>query len=247
MKTIAIIAAYNEDEVLLQSIINFANNYVDEVLIIDDASNLKLKLANCILFRNLNNKGKGYSLRRGFEYAIFNKFDIIITMDADGEHDPKDIPILLKPFLLNNFKGQIVGKRKKFRSVFRTLLNFWCNFWMRFIIKEINDFASGFRSIDIESLKKLKLESNDFDIDLEITLETAKNRIKNKSVTVSSVIKTNRKSFVKVKNYLLMNNFFDYWVLRNINKLKFSFIKRFILIIACIIGLMCGKILLIFF
>ena len=82
----------------------------NEIIVVDDGSTDKTKE---VAFRNgakvLSNKinqGKGYSLRCGFEYA---KGEIIVTMDADGSHDPKDIEKLVLTVL--NGADIAVGSR----------------------------------------------------------------------------------------------------------------------------------------
>ena len=103
-----IIPAYNEEETIGQ-VISETKIVMDtldlpyEIIVIDDgstdqtnkiASNYQVKL-----LVNQRNRGKGYSLRRAFQSA---QGDLIVTIDADGEHNPKEIPDLLKP-LFNGF------------------------------------------------------------------------------------------------------------------------------------------------
>jgi len=64
MNTICIIPAYNENSVKLQYFVNIAKKYGDRVVVIDDGSDDKLDLRNCILLKNNENKGKGYSIRK---------------------------------------------------------------------------------------------------------------------------------------------------------------------------------------
>ncbi len=236
MNTICIIPAYNENSVKLQYFVNIAKKYVDRVVVIDDGSDDKLDLRNCILLKNNENKGKGYSIRKGFDYTIKNNYDVVITMDGDGEHDPREIPVLLKG--LKHKKGLVIGTRKKHRSFIRTILNFWTNFWAN-QITSIKDVSCGFRAIDIKSLKKLSLKSNKFEIDLELILECYKQNIKITSLPV----KSNKygKSKVYFKDYVEINNFFDKWVLENINYVELNFFKRLFLLISVRIGLCIGN------
>ena len=56
------------------------------------------KKSKAIVLRHLVNLGKGAALKTGCDYAIKNKADVIIAIDADAQHDPKEIP---------NFLGKI--------------------------------------------------------------------------------------------------------------------------------------------
>lgn len=48
------------------------------------------------------NKGKGYALRKGFEWARANGYDYAITIDSDGQHNPGDIPLLVQAIKQSN-------------------------------------------------------------------------------------------------------------------------------------------------
>ncbi len=89
-KILVVIPAYNEEK-KIKKIIEKCLRYSRYVLAIDDGSSdntlKEIKKTKTICLTNKSNKGKGYSLRRGFKYAIENGFNIVITLDADGQHD----------------------------------------------------------------------------------------------------------------------------------------------------------------
>jgi glycosyltransferase involved in cell wall biosynthesis len=110
-----IIPAYNEEKTI-GDVIEDTASIMDslhlpyEIIVVDDgstdgtrlvASNKKVRLL-C----NQGNRGKGYSLRKALEYA---QGDIIVTIDSDGEHKPKEIPDLLEP--LFNGTDIVAGSR----------------------------------------------------------------------------------------------------------------------------------------
>ena len=144
---------FDETEVypkILKQIVKKSKKYVDKIIIIDDGSSKNIKI-DCTIIKNIKNKGKGFSIRKAIKFV--GKSDIIIFMDADNEHDPKDLPKFLNKFKSNKFQGLVIGKRRQYRSPLRKILNNWMNFWIGFIIKKA-DFSCGFRAIDISSLKK---------------------------------------------------------------------------------------------
>ncbi len=117
--------------------------------------------------------GKGYSLRRGFKYAIENNYFACITIDADGQHPVEMIPEFLKKLQNSDI---VIGLRKmnlknmpldrylsnKINSTFISIL---CS-------KKILDSQSGYRAIRCELLKKIKLLSNRFELESELIIKS---------------------------------------------------------------------------
>ena len=100
VKSVAIIPAYNE-EVALGSIILRTLQYVDEVIIVNDGSDDKTadvaRLAGAQIINHATNMGKGEALKSGF--SAVGDADVVVTIDADGQHNPDEIPSLIKPIL----------------------------------------------------------------------------------------------------------------------------------------------------
>lgn len=94
MKTIAIIPAYMEENTIAD-IVTKTKKYVDEVIVIDDGSmddtSIEAQTADLII-RHPINMNKGFSMITGVEAALREGADIIVTIDADGQHEPEDIP-----------------------------------------------------------------------------------------------------------------------------------------------------------
>lgn len=151
-KISAVIPAYNEEKNIFD-VINRTKEYVDEVIVVDDcSSDNTATVALKARARVLSNKKKtGYveSIKRGFRGAIG---DIIITLDADGEHNPEEIPYLLRPIL--NYKADLVlGKREKIARISERFLNWLTNFKVK-----VEDSGTGFRTIKKDLALKLNLK-----------------------------------------------------------------------------------------
>lgn len=97
---VAIIPAYNESRNII-NIISQVSKYVNKVIVIDDGSlddtYSKAVSTDAQVIRNNRNAGKGAALRKGILESFKLNPTIIITIDADGQHDPADIPKLLIP------------------------------------------------------------------------------------------------------------------------------------------------------
>ena len=97
---VAIIPAYNEEEELA-NVIAKTLKHVDKVIVVDDGSVDKTAEiaieAGAELISHSTNLGKGEALKSGFK-AIEDD-SIIVTIDGDGQHNPDEIPILIKPII----------------------------------------------------------------------------------------------------------------------------------------------------
>jgi glycosyltransferase involved in cell wall biosynthesis len=180
-----IIPAYNEehtiDGVISQTITTMnSTNLPYEIIVVDDGSDDRTgELAarhNVKLLSNLENKGKGYCLKRALEYA---KGGIIVTIDSDGEHKPKEIPDLLEPIFtgadivsgsrfLNN-KGYVTTNLHRIGNQFFNITI------MSLTGKWITDSQTGFRAIRRSVLDRLKIESDGYEVETEIAVKSLKN------------------------------------------------------------------------
>lgn len=98
-----VIAAYNEEH-MIKTVTDQLLELYDHIVVVDDGSidgtSAVLENSNVKLLRHLINRGQGAALQTGIRYALLNGADIIVTFDADGQHDVKDIDLLLKPIII---------------------------------------------------------------------------------------------------------------------------------------------------
>lgn len=101
-KTLVAIPAYNE-ETALGSVILKAREHVDEVLVVDDASedgtSRVAKMALATVISHHRNLGKGAAVRTAFDYARRNGHELLVLIDGDGQHESDEIPNLMVPIL----------------------------------------------------------------------------------------------------------------------------------------------------
>ena len=152
-----------------------------EIIVVDDGSNdktreLALQHKTLVLW-NKENRGKGSALRKGIAHA---QGEIIVTMDADGSHDPEEIPKLMQPML----EGATIalGTRfsadggKKSTKTLNLLGNGIINLSIFMMTgKRVTDSQCGFRAIKRDFLKKIKIVSDGFEVETELLLKALKN------------------------------------------------------------------------
>jgi glycosyltransferase involved in cell wall biosynthesis len=103
-KIFYIIPAYCEADVIVDTISSLKNYApLGEIVVVDDGSSdntssLALS-AGAVVLRHLKNRGYGAALQTGLAYSQRENADIAITFDADGQHDPKDISVLVEPII----------------------------------------------------------------------------------------------------------------------------------------------------
>jgi glycosyltransferase involved in cell wall biosynthesis len=172
-----IIPAINEEEIVgnvVNRVSQVMNMYGDayEVLVVDDGSTDKTgivaKKAGARVVRHAYNMGNGAAIKTGIRNARGN---VIVMIDADGQHSPKDIPRLLDE--ISNY-GMVVGARTKesYSIWYRDIANSVYNLFASYISgQRILDLTSGFRAIHTSLARQfLYLLPNTFSYPTTITL-----------------------------------------------------------------------------
>ncbi len=199
-----IIPAFNEEKRLggllrrISSIRSLKN-----VLVVDDGSVDKTaiiaeKAGSKVLKQNIN-QGKGVALRTGFDFAVRNNYDAVITMDADGQHAPDELPLFLNYY--KKFKPDlIIGTRKQNLSEM-PFLRFLVNKTTSLVTSilagiRVNDSQSGYRLITSFLIKKINLETSRFQMETEIIVKAAKAGFSIGEVPIKTIYFENFKSHI---------------------------------------------------
>jgi glycosyltransferase involved in cell wall biosynthesis len=174
-RSLVVIPCYNE-EISIGSIVLRTKHHVDTVVVIDDGSNdstAKIaKEAGAVVLSHSKNKGKSAAIKTGFKYALENGFDYVITIDGDGQHNPDEIPMLLKE-MQNNSHDILIGTRfgpstemPSWRKVGKRVLDYATSFGSG---GNLTDSQSGFRGFNKKAVQHLtsQLNGNGFSIESE--------------------------------------------------------------------------------
>ncbi len=172
MKTLAAIPCHNEG-LAIGSIVLKARRHVDEVLVIDDGSiddTVEVaKEAGTVLVSHGMKLGKGAGVKTSLRYAIEHGADALVLLDGDGQHDPDEIPELLKP-ILNNAADLVIGYRSltqmpPLRRLGRVVLDSVTGAGNR-----VTDSQSGFRVLNRKAVEQLAktLREDDFAVESEM-------------------------------------------------------------------------------
>jgi len=179
---IAVIPAFNEEN-HISEVIQLLNRFFtkDQILVANDGStDNTLSIAQTYGVRSVSiqeNQGKGFILRKAFQVILSEMPNVkwIITIDADGQHNHKNIPQFLSISKSHPKIGIFVGHREYsmmpyINRISNLLTSRWCKYWLKW---DIDDLQCGFRSYDVQSLRKIMkfgLTCRKFDLETEILL-----------------------------------------------------------------------------
>ena len=195
MKLSIIIPSFNEAATLAQAIKRVKqvklSNIIKEIIVVDDGStdgtrkNLT-KITGITKIILPKNQGKGAAIRHGLTKAAG---DYVLIQDADLEYDPEDIPALLEPILTGKarvvYGSRFIGPHKNmlfWHMVGNKLLSLVTNFLFN---TTISDMEVGYKLIPRKLLKSLKLESDRFGFEPEVTAKILKTGVRIYEVPIS--------------------------------------------------------------
>ncbi|MGQ9642985.1 MAG: glycosyltransferase family 2 protein [Ignavibacterium sp.] len=210
IKIAAVIPFYNERD-FIRNVITETLNYTDIVIAVDDGSTDNsseqiVDLNRVILISNEKNFGKGYSLRKGFEKAIGLNSQLIVTLDADGQHKPEIIPDLLNKIsdcdiVIGNRMNDV--KNMPLQRIFSNRITSYL--LSKKLGVQIKDSQCGFRVYKSKVLESEKTSFNGFEAESEILVYAARKNFKIKFVDIPTVYENQNskmKAWQAIKGFL---------------------------------------------
>jgi len=179
---VAAIPAFNEERTIAKLVLE-AQKFVDVVLVCDDGStDMTAEIAERMgadVIRHDRNLGYGAALKTLFMMARELNADVLVTIDGDGQHDPRDIPSLIEPILEN--KADIILGSRLLDSKINTIPRYR-SWGIKAISKltgvaanhDFNDAQCGFRVYGRKALFGLNLVENGMGSSVEILMKAQK-------------------------------------------------------------------------
>jgi len=186
------IPCYNE-ELYIGSVILQVKEYIDHILVIDDGSTDKTAViaerAGAVVMRHASNRGKGAAVSSAFEYASNGKFDALVLIDGDGQHDPAFIPAVLKP-VLDGEADMVVGSRYLgvkcsvpfYRMLGQHIITFFTNLGSSV---KITDSQSGYRCFSRKAIEAMSFAERGLSVEAEMQFLANEAGLKVKEVPVN--------------------------------------------------------------
>jgi len=171
-RVLALIPAYNEAE-RVGAVVTGTRAYLP-VLVVDDGSTddtaILAEDAGATVLRQRPNQGKGAALRAGFRWALEAGYDAVIMLDADGQHDPAEIPRFLQTYAAQK-ADLIIGERTFRQMPFpRNLSNTigrWLFSWA--LGQPVRDNQSGYRLLS-RRMMQATLDSREQGFEFEVEM-----------------------------------------------------------------------------
>lgn len=192
-KVIAVIPALNEQK-HIERVVKDAKRHCVRVIVVDDGSSDRTaeiaQKAGAMVLKSPVNMGKGFALRQGVKKAIGLGAGFVATIDADGQHDARDISRAAKALQESN-ADIIVGSRTAGKAMpFVKRLGNSAIFNASRILfgnSSIEDTQSGFRVFKADVFKKIEWKSRGYEMESEIVMNIGKNRLKALEMPIKTV------------------------------------------------------------
>lgn len=192
MKIIAVIPAYNESKTI-SDVLTRTRAFVDGIIVVDDGSTDRTgkiaRVHGVTVVRHVINRGLGAAIGTGFEMAKRMGAEIVITLDADGQHDPAQIPKLLEA--INHGADVVIGSRMLSRAGMpweRVFANTLGNLVTFFLFGAwVSDSQSGFRAFNAYALRNIEIRTNRMEVSSELIAEAKRNKLSLVEVPVKAI------------------------------------------------------------
>lgn len=184
MRIIVLIPAFNE-QAAIEGVVKKSLQYASDVLVIDDGSSDNTsdiaEKAGASVLKHPTNFGKGVALRDAFSQV--NGYDIVVTIDGDGQHNPDEIPVLIKP-IQDNKADFVNGSRylngfdentPAYRRVGQRVLDIATNITAG---TSVTDSQSGFRAFRGDTISYYKFRDPGFGIESEMIADASENNLR---------------------------------------------------------------------
>ena len=192
IRVLAGIPAYNEAR-YVGSVVLQARQYADEVILVDDGSMDNTarvaELAGATVIRHHENKGYGAAIQSMLAEAKKRNPDVFVLLDADAQHNPNEIPAIIKP-ILEGF-DLVIGSREaqkdktpRYRRIGKEVILRSARLASK---TNVSDSECGFRAFSRRAISELELKENGMAISEETIVRAAEKNLRITEVPISNI------------------------------------------------------------
>jgi len=192
-KIFLVLPVYNEEKIIQKTLEEIKSTGYKNIITVDDGSKdnshekIKSFDKNIVALKHKLNRGKGAATKTGIEAAKLLGAEIIVTIDSDGQHDPKDIKSLTDPII----KGECqvaLGSRLKNRETMPPIKKFynWIGNMVTWNLTGlwVTDSQSGFRAYSIEAANQIDTRGDRYEYESEVIREIRLNNLTYKEIPI---------------------------------------------------------------
>jgi len=199
---VAVIPAYQAEKTIAE-VVHQTRRRVARCIVVDDGSQDKTGIlarrAGAELITHAGNRGKGAAVRSGLLYLREEQFNYCVLLDADGQHDPNEIPRLVDAARRAN-ADVVCGTRMNnprgmpwLRRTTNTLMSRITSWLCRI---KLSDTQCGFRLLSQHAVKVIELRKDKFEVETEILVEAARHKLIVTETPVSSIYAADHSSHI---------------------------------------------------
>ena len=193
MKLLTAIPVHNEEK-YLEDVLREVRRYAEHILVVDDGSSdrtpeLLRRMPGIEVIRHPRNLGYGAGLRTAFQRTIEAGYDALVTLDCDGQHEPRRIPDLAEHLA----EADIVSG-SRYLEVFdptqkppeeRRRINVEVTRWLNECLGlNLTDAFCGFKAYRRSALELLEITDNGYAMPLQVWAQAAKHQLRIVEVAV---------------------------------------------------------------
>lgn len=197
-KVIALIPAWNEAERVAPVVRALEDTL--PVLVVDDGSTDQTSAvaaaAGATVVSHAQNRGKGIALTTGFRWALEHEYQAVLTLDADGQHDPREAPKFLRAFATHG-DDLIIGRRDFRKMPFPRSTANAIGSWMlsRALGVPILDNQSGYRLHRAALLRALDFGRPGFEFEVDVIIQAVLKGFSIGWVEIETIYNIHKKSY----------------------------------------------------
>lgn len=193
LRACAVVPAYREETRIADVVSRIRSQPVDVVVVDDgspDGTAAAAERAGARVLRHPVNRGKGEALATGFRHAREQQYEVVLTLDADGQHDPAEIPKFLEAYQRTRIPV-LIGSRMADTTTMPRLRRWTNRFMSRLLSRSmgqyIPDTQCGFRLYRCDVLPLVSTGAPRFEAESEILLNLAGRGVRMDSVRIRTI------------------------------------------------------------
>ncbi|WP_437230834.1 glycosyltransferase family 2 protein [Planctomicrobium sp. SH661] len=208
-RVLTALPVYNEEKHLLE-VLEQVRQYSNDILVVDDGSSDRtpLLLQECegiAVIRHPKNQGYGAGLRSAFNYALENKYDVLVTIDCDGQHQPRLIPELAAEIYSDEDQPWDIISGSRYLEIFddnsippeerrKVNVEITRQLYQCFGLKLTDSFC-GFKAYRVDALKVFDITELGYAMPLQLWVQAVRHRLRIKEFAVPLIYLDEARSF----------------------------------------------------
>lgn len=204
LRNLAALPIYNEQD-FVHTVLDEVTRFADHVLVVDDGSTDETpqrlaERSDITVIRHPQNRGYGAALKTAFGFAIAEGFEKLVTLDCDGQHQPKRIPrffaacenvdIVSGSRYLKHYEGDSAPPSQRLFINRQITKQLNCRFGLR-----LTDAFCGFKAYRVEAIKQFDIQDDGYAMPLELWVQAAMQQMRILEIPVPLIYLDLNRSF----------------------------------------------------